>query len=109
MHTSNTRIAIAAAGAILFAVAPAQARPAQQVVITGAHEAPTATVSFADLNMASTAGRSRLDARVRAAVGQVCPDATTPSLADYAQSRLCQRAAQTSADGQVERIAAARR
>lgn len=71
-----TRNIVGAAGTLFFAglciagaTAPAQAQVAYGVSETG-HK--VAFVSYADLNLGSKAGRSRLESRLRTAAKQVC-------------------------------------
>jgi UrcA family protein len=103
-----THLFALAAAASLSAVAPAQAHPAQHVVVTGAPEMLTARVPIADLNLSSAAGRDRLDARLRAAVREVCPATAPMPLADVMRSQDCRKAARTDVGGQVARILAIR-
>ena len=109
MLKSTRRIAIAAAGAILFAAAPAQAETIPSTVVNGAYEVLTAKVSFADLNMSSPKGRKRFDARVRAAVRRVCLVPPNLTLADTPEMQDCRQAAHASATAQAEKRIAARR
>ena len=51
--------------------------------------APTRIVSYADLDLASPAGRARLDQRLAAAARAVCGDAFATDLRTLAQVRAC--------------------
>ena len=73
--------AAAVAGALLISVAasPVKAQPVTSPVTVTAHlDADTRMVAYADLSLATDAGRKSLMHRVRVAVGEVCPayDAT---------------------------------
>ena len=109
MHKSTNRIAAVAAGAILFAAAPAQAQTIPSTVVNGAYEVLSAKVSFADLNLSSAAGRKRFDARVRAAVREVCPVPPNQTLAEGPQLQDCRKAAHANATSQTAKLLAAKR
>lgn len=87
----NNLTIITSAAAILFAAqAPSHAISTaddEPVVVTGQPEeaVPTRRVSFADLNLASTAGQKTLDRRVGGAVRSVCLEATGPNPLDWAE------------------------
>lgn len=79
MHTRNLlRPALSLCAALLVTgTLFAGTALADPLVVTGrapAEEARTATVRFGDLDLASPAGRQRLEWRVRGAVRAVCPD-----------------------------------
>lgn len=69
-----------------------------------ATEAPRRTVSYADLNLASAAGRATLEQRVQNAVRAVCPAATN-TLADLRAAANCRRDALAGAQNKVAALA----
>ena len=94
---SIARTVVATTGAVLFAatclmcaVAPAAAQGAPQNV-----EVQTRTVSYADLNLNSAAGRARLDARIRAAARAVCSVNGGDIATRAVESRCAKQAAAT--------------
>ncbi|QMW24576.1 UrcA family protein [Sandaracinobacteroides saxicola] len=71
-------LALVASGACMMAAAgPVQAA-----------EAPRATVRYADLDLATSAGRATLDARIRGAARNVC-GVDPRNLADLSRQRAC--------------------
>ena len=60
----------------------------------------TATVSFADLNLATAAGRKRLEYRVGGAVEQVCPAGF--GLIELVDTRVCTKKAWAGARPQLD-------
>jgi UrcA family protein len=68
----------------------------------------TAVVTYADLDLASEAGRSTLQRRISAAVREVCPQYLGTSLIERAHRIACTREARASAQAQL-RLAIARR
>jgi UrcA family protein len=91
MHGIRTQIVVGFAAALL-AGTPAQAETRRAVMVAEGEEVLTATVSFADLNLSSAAGRNRLDARVRSAVKQVCPG-TRSMMNETLRAWDCERSA----------------
>jgi UrcA family protein len=78
------QLAIAVAGLALVAPALAQNEP---VVIEGGQ--PVATVSYADLNIGSAAGRHALEGRVTRAASGLCLENYRQSLAELAAEHRC--------------------
>jgi UrcA family protein len=68
--------------------------------------APSARVSYAELNLASAAGRATLDARVRSAARRLCLPHGTSDLVREAAGRACLVEAIASARPQVARALA---
>lgn len=97
MRVGNAFLALAASAAALASlsvgVSPAFARSADVV-----------TVGYADLNLASAAGRRTLDSRISAAVDQVCSAGDSFELRASALQRSCR--AEVSADAFAQRDAA---
>jgi UrcA family protein len=89
IRTVLTAFAIAAATASVSATAPAQA---QDLV--------TINVSYADLNLSSTAGAAVLQRRIDAAVGQNCGRADNRDLEQRAAVAQCRREVAIGADEQ---------
>lgn len=97
MRVRNAFVFAAAVAASLAsigtAVAPAQAAPADVIL-----------VGYSDLNLASSAGQRTLDNRIAAAVASVCNDGESLDLRSNSLSRSCR--AEASAAAQVQRDAA---
>ncbi|MGZ8349299.1 MAG: UrcA family protein [Allosphingosinicella sp.] len=53
------------------------------------HYSPTRTVSYADLDLSTAAGRERLDRRIAAAVRDVCGKPSLVDLSGYSEMRAC--------------------
>lgn len=64
-------------------------------------ETPSITVSYADLNLASPAGRAALETRVARAARRVCDGATT-DLRSLMATRKCITLAQNTARPQID-------
>jgi UrcA family protein len=79
------RIAIAAAAA-LFSVVPATAQNGP-ILIQG--DVPTATVSYADLDIGSQAGRHTLEGRVARAATRLCMDNRRAPVGEMIEQRQC--------------------
>ena len=112
MKMHSVLFAAAAIGAsamtVGLAVAPAQAAPNTEVVVTGRiTDAPTALVRYGDLNLASHAGRARLDRRVGLAARKLCGTYMTQEHNAARPVRACQSAVFASAKPQVEAVIAA--
>jgi UrcA family protein len=107
MHGIKTQV-VAGFAAALLAGTPAQAETRRAVVVAGREEVLTATVSFADLNLSSAAGRNRLDARVRFAVKQVCPETRT-MMNETLRAWDCERLARIEVDAKLAGIIAPQR
>jgi len=71
-------------------------------LITAPANAPTVTVSYRDLNLASAAGHRALVDRITAAARQVCTDEGVRGLDAFAASRACQAQAVSAALYQVQ-------
>lgn len=92
--------------AALFAAAlmvPAAAA-AQPMVVEGG--LPTISVTYADLNLASDAGRERLLARVRGAATRLCQNHLAGVTSEQIQRRSCYRAAIADARNQMNQAVA---
>ena len=108
MHKFTSHLAVAAS-VILLAVVPAQAQTIPTAVVNGADDVLTARVSAVGVDLNSTAGRKRFDARIRSAVRQVCPAMANETFVDTPQLIECRRAAHSSATNQTRKIIASRR
>lgn len=84
---------------LLMTVAAESPGNTQPIIIEDT--APTAVVSFADLNLQSTAGRQALDRRVRHAADDLCFEAGHFDLDRLSETRECYRAALSSAQLQI--------
>jgi len=62
-------------------------------ILINANAPPSAHVSYADLNLASSEGRARLDGRIRAAAENLCAVTGDRSLDAYLTARSCYEAA----------------
>lgn len=65
-----------------------------------ANHGPDVRVSYADLNLASPAGRAELDRRIDRALDTVCPAAPTRLLAEVEAVERCRAEARTQIDAQ---------
>jgi len=79
MSVRSTILALAAVAASLAATG---------VAVSPAFAAESVVVSYADLNLANTAGRQALDARLAFAVEQVCADGALDARS-LASTRAC--------------------
>jgi UrcA family protein len=77
------------------------ARAAPPIVVEGESQ-PTATVSYADLDLDTAAGRARLDSRIRRAAKSLCLDEAVRDLADRLDQKACLSFAVASARPQIE-------
>jgi UrcA family protein len=84
---------IAIAAAILASSTTALALP---------HYSPTRAVSYADLDLASEAGRAQLDRRIANAVREVCGRPSVIDLRGHSEMRACRT--ETMADAMNQRI-----
>ena len=100
-------LAFAASLAVTGGTLAATGAPAAaaDLVVTGS-TAPTARVSFDDLNLRSEAGLKRLDARIRAAADRLCIGTGTETLQARLEGLACRDAAIASAAPQIQRAAA---
>lgn len=96
------RMSIAAV-AILLAAGEARAQISPVVVESGI---PTARVSYADLNLASPAGRLTLDRRVTDAAAMLCLDNERVPLDQFAAQRECYSTALSRARVDIEQAVA---
>jgi UrcA family protein len=103
METNNWKILAAgiATMAVLFGSAGLALAQGTTVLAPRADDALTERVSYADLNLASAAGRKRLEFRVDHAVGKVCPSGT--DIREALEGRSCAKAAWAGARPQMER------
>jgi UrcA family protein len=97
MSTRVILIAIAA-----FAASTSAA--AQPIVVEA--DVPTATISYADLNVQSSAGRASLERRVRQAAESLCVDRNVRDVHRTALGLTCVSHAIASANPQIQQIAA---
>jgi UrcA family protein len=79
----------------------ASAAIGQPIVVQG-DPMPTATVSYADLDLGTAAGRTRLDSRIRRAAKSLCLDEGVRDLADRLDQKSCMNFAVASARPQIE-------
>ena len=89
---SKLSLILATALASTGAVVPAAAQD---------DDRPSVTVRYDDLNLASAAGRERLDVRVRTAIKSMCSVDPRPSLRQRAASAECETAAKRSVEPQL--------
>lgn len=89
-------MAVAVTGATLVAASPAFAA---DVVVN----APTARVSYADLDLGSRAGVAKLQKRVAAAAGRLCIGIGMETLAARMEDSKCEQATIAAAAPQVRR------
>jgi UrcA family protein len=88
----------------IAAVAASTSAAAQPIVVEA--DVPTATISYADLNVASSAGRASLDRRIRQAAETLCVDRNVRDVHRTSMGYTCVGHAIASAQPQIERIAA---
>jgi UrcA family protein len=94
-------MAAAVTGATLVAASPAFGA---ELVVNGA--APTARVSYADLDLASQAGVAKLERRVSAAADRLCVGIGIETLTARLAGQTCRDAAIASAAPQIQRAVA---
>ena len=87
---------------IFFLAAAAILAPASALAAERA-DAPSAHISFADLNLANPEGQTVLKGRVRRAAETMCIDNRVSDLVRRAAARGCYKAAIASAEPQLER------
>ena len=90
-----------AALAATLIIVQTSAAVGQPIVIQG-DPLPSATVSYADLDLGTDAGRARLDSRIRRAAKQLCLDEGVRDLADRLDQKSCMNFAVASARPQIE-------
>ena len=93
----NRKFASLIVGLSLVAAAPAVA---QTITVEGS-PLPTATVSFADLDLGKPAGRAALDGRVRRAAELLCLDHGVRSVKEKMDQKGCLNFAVASARPQI--------
>jgi UrcA family protein len=86
----------------IAALTLAAAAPAAPPIVVEGQQQPTATVSYADLDLGSAAGRARLDNRIRQAAKRLCIDDRVRDLADRLDQKSCLSFAVASARPQIE-------
>lgn len=72
-------------------------------IVVNASAAPAAHISYADLNLASSQGRARLEGRIRAAAENLCAVLGDRTLDAYLTERTCYEAAVSSGLSQMNR------
>ena len=97
MSITNVRGVIASLGAVAALANVAVALPAH----AAEPQAPTASVRYADLDLATPDGVARLDRRIRVAVSAVCGTADIRDLSRAALVRQCRDNAMTGAAPQI--------
>jgi UrcA family protein len=97
-------LASAAIAAAALVAAPASA----EITIEAGYAPVQARVNIADLNLASDAGQTALDRRVRFAAQQICGPEGTTDLSTFQEARKCSARAIASVKPQVQAILAAR-
>lgn len=90
-------LAIATVAALIVPAAPAHA---------GASDVPSVTVGYRDLDLTSTAGRNRLDARIASAARSMCAVHGVRDLRTLKSAKACYRTAIASAQPQLAALAA---
>ncbi len=96
----KTLISIALTASALVAAPAIAESPAGPVVQT--------TVSYADLNLSSAAGRATLDSRIKGAARSVCGSPKAATLAEHTSIRDCREGAINGANAQLELVLASR-
>ncbi|HEY1604078.1 MAG TPA: UrcA family protein [Allosphingosinicella sp.] len=91
-------MALAVTGATIVATMPVSAA---ELVVDG--RAPTARISYADLDLASPAGVARLERRVAAAADRLCTGVGEEALAARLDGFQCRAATIAAAEPQVRR------
>jgi UrcA family protein len=92
-----------AAASMLVSISPALAQTAP-ILIQG--DAPTATVSYADLDIGSTAGRKTLEGRVARAASRLCLDNRRAPIGELVEQRHCFSTAMNGAELDIDRAVA---
>lgn len=94
-----TRISTAAAGVLMAAAVPAFAQTSPVVIEGGV---PTAVVSYADLNIASAAGRQTLEGRVARAATDLCFEGRPRPLDEFMAHQQCFSTAMSRARADID-------
>lgn len=97
----SAAVALAAGGLVIMAPS-ASAKDRPVLVVAPSDLAPTRRVSYADLNLASAAGETTLNHRVRGAVSAVCRDSVGSTSSSFAK-QACRRFAWAGARPQIAR------
>lgn len=98
---NKTNLACAAlALAVTGVVVPSTVLAQGSIVVTG-EPRPTATVSYADLNLRSEDGVGNLKHRVRRAANQLCLEHRVPTIGARLAGRVCRDDALAGAQGQI--------
>jgi UrcA family protein len=92
-------VSLALAAAAAMAPCPALAKNSVQIFEDGSYRI---AVSYADLNLATEAGKRRLDNRVRAATNRVCTPSSAMSLKQVMVVPECRKRIAQSARPQIE-------
>lgn len=79
-----------------------------QTVVVKSNPWPSEKVSFADLNLDTTAGRATLDRRIRGAARRVCVIDADRSLENFSAGKLCYAAAVVDGHRQMTDVIAGR-
>ncbi len=96
----KTLISIALTASALIAAPAVAQSPAAVVTQT--------TVSYADLNLSSAAGRATLDSRIKGAARSVCGSPKAATLAEHNSINACRDGAISGANAQIEQVLASR-
>ena len=91
-------IRIITSAALAFAAVAGTAASAE------AEDAPTAIVTYADLNLSSTAGVAALNQRISVAAGRICGEADVRDLQRQAAAEACRTTAVRSAAPQIAKL-----
>lgn len=104
MITTSLRLfaGLAIAGGLLSTAATA----ATAAIAAPAIEAPTATVRYNDLDLASPAGARQLERRIAAAAASVCPTGDNYRLETLRIANQCRANAVASARGKADQVVA---
>jgi UrcA family protein len=114
-HTMDYSKILSACGAIavtfgVFAiVSPPAYGKTGPVVVVAPHDIVSRRISYADLNLASSAGEMTLNGRVRGAIGSLCSEAVEGNDASFTtrlRDRNCRGSAWSMATPQIERAVA---
>jgi len=80
------------------------AHAASNADIIVVQDAPSARVSYADLNLGSTAGRARLANRIEAAASELCIERNVEPVSVKLERNRCYRAAVASGERQMQHL-----
>jgi UrcA family protein len=99
--TASKMLTVRAAAILTLLGAPAAAMAQSGLVVTGVPDLPTASVSYADLDLSSAAGRAKLNARIRSAADRLCAYEGVQPVQEKSERRQCFQAAMASTEDQV--------